>query len=96
MKPSDALARHRAALRELIQRHGFGELKLFGSVLTDTDTDDSDLDILVEDRPGTTLFTLVGLEHAASQLLSVRVSVVTLGFLPKKSRLHVREMAEPL
>lgn len=58
MKPSDTLALHRAALRALIQQHGFQEPRIFGSVLTRTDTAESDLGILVESRPGTTLFTL--------------------------------------
>lgn len=96
MKPSEALAIHRVALRRLLNRHGFVYPRVFGSVLTRTDTEESDLDLLVEPRRGTTLFTLVGVEDEAQQLLGVRVSVLTPGFLSRKFRDKVLEQAEPL
>lgn len=96
MKPSEALALHRVALRQLCRRYGFAEARVFGSVLTRTDTEDSDLDLLVEPRRETTLFTLAGLEDDARQLLGVRVSVLTPGFLSAKFRERVLEQAEPL
>jgi len=66
MRPSEALTIHRFALRELLNRHGFPHAHVFGSVLTKTDTEDSDLDLLVEPRHDTTLFTLVSLETAVA------------------------------
>jgi predicted nucleotidyltransferase len=45
MKPSEALATHRAALRQLVSRYGLSRPRVFGSVLTGTDTDESDLDL---------------------------------------------------
>jgi predicted nucleotidyltransferase len=47
MKPSEALAIHRVALRRLLNRYGFARPRVFGSVLTKTDTEESDLDVLV-------------------------------------------------
>jgi predicted nucleotidyltransferase len=44
----------------------------------------------------TTLFTLVGLEQEAEQLLGVHVSVLTPGFLSSKFRDRVLEQAQPL
>jgi predicted nucleotidyltransferase len=96
MKPSEALAAHRAELRELVGRYGLTRPRVFGSVLTGTDTDQSDLDLLVDATETTTLFTLARLEHAAQELLGVRVSVLTPGFLPAKFRDRVLERAEPL
>ena len=61
-----------------------------------TDTDQSDLDLLVEATGTTTLFTLARLEHAAQELLGVRVSILTAGFLPAKFRDSVLQLAEPL
>lgn len=61
MKPSEAVHMHREALRHLCQRYGFDRPCGLGSVLSSTDTGDSDLDLLVESRLGTTLFTLAGL-----------------------------------
>jgi len=96
MKPSEALAIHRIALRRLLNRYGFVRPRVFGSALTKTDTEESDLDVLVESVPGTTLFTLAGLEDEAQQLTGVRVSVLTPGFLPPKFRDKVLQQAEPL
>jgi predicted nucleotidyltransferase len=42
MKPSEALAAHRAELRELVSRYGLTHPRVYGSVLTGTDTDESD------------------------------------------------------
>lgn len=96
MKPSEALAMHRAALRQLVARYGFLHPRVYGSVLTKTDTEESDLDLLVDSVRGTTLFTLVGLENDAERLTGVHVSVLTPGFLPSKFRDKVLLQAEPL
>lgn len=96
MKPSEALALHRAALRQLFSRYGFAQPRVFGSVLTRTDTEESDLDLLVEPVRGTTLFTLAGLEDEAQKLTGVRVSVLTPGFLSRKFREKVLQQAQPL
>jgi predicted nucleotidyltransferase len=96
MRPSEALALHRVALRQLLGRYGFRQPRVFGSVLTHTDTEESDLDVLVEPVRGTTLFTLAGLEVEAQRLTGVRVSVLTPGFLSLKFRDKVLQQAEPL
>ncbi len=96
MKPSEALTSHRAALRQLISRYNVTRPRIFGSVLTGTDTEESDLDLLVDATDSTTLFTLAGLENEAQELLGVRVSVLTPGFLSVKFRERVLRQAQPL
>jgi uncharacterized protein len=96
MKPSEALAAHRDQLRELVSRYGLTSPRVYGSVLTGTDAEDSDLDLLVDAPEKTTLFTLTRLERAAQELLGVRVSVLTPGFLPEKFRNEVLQKAQPL
>jgi len=96
MKPSKALDAHRAELRQLVSRFGLARPRVFGSALHGSDTDDSDLDLLVDATESTTLFTLARAELAAEALLGVRVSVLTPGFLSAKIRAHVLEEAEPL
>ena len=96
MKPSQALAAHRAELRLLVSSHDLTHPRVFGSVLTGTDTEESDLDLLVDPSASTTLFTLARLEHQAEALLKVRVSVLTPGFLSIKFRDRVLEQAQLL
>lgn len=96
VKPSDALTAHRDDLRHLISRYDVARPRVYGSVLTGSDDEESDLDLLVDATPSTSLFTLVGLEHEAGELLGVRVSVMTSGSLPPKFRSRVLEEAQAL
>ena len=96
MKPSEALTVHRAELRELVSRYAVTHPRVYGSALTGKDDEESDLDLLVDATPSTTLFTLAGLEREAEELLGVHVSVLTPGFLPQKFRAHVLQQAQPL
>ena len=89
MKPSEALSVHREALRQVVSRHGLLRPRVFGSVLTGEDGDNSDLDLLVDAPPGTTLFRLGGLQVELETLLGVRVDLLTPGDLPPKLRARV-------
>jgi hypothetical protein len=96
MKPSEALAEHRDELRRLVSRYNVAHPRVYGSVLTGKDGDESDLDLLVDATERTTLFTLAGLEHQAQRLLGVPVSVLTPKDLPAKFRDKVLQTALPL
>ena len=96
MRPSEALTQHRDELRRLVSRYDVERPRVYGSVLTGKDDDESDLDLLVDSTKGTTLFTLAGLEHEAQQLLGVPVSVLTPNCLPVKFRHEVLQAARPL
>jgi uncharacterized protein len=96
MKPSEALAAHRNALRQLVSRYNLMRPRVFGSVLTGTDNEESDLDLLVDPSESTSLFTIAGLKIDAEKLLGVPVSVLTPNGLPPKFRDHVLQQAEPL
>lgn len=96
MKPSEALAAHRAELRELVGRHGLLGARVFGSVLSGTDTDESDLDLLVEPTETTGLMALAALKIEAEMLLGVEVSVVTPNALPARFRSEVLQEARTL
>jgi uncharacterized protein len=96
MKPSDALAAHRGELRELVARHGLLHPRVFGSVLTGKDDEESDLDLLVDPTDKTSLFTIAGFTRDAEQLLGVPVSVLTPNGLPPKFRNEVLQQAQPL
>lgn len=96
MRPSEALAVHRDELRQLVSSHGLLRARVFGSVLSGKDDDESDLDLLVDPAATTTLFMLARLQRAAQELLGVPVSVLTPEDLPEKFRGRVLERAEPL
>jgi predicted nucleotidyltransferase len=96
MRPSEALAAHRDELRQLVSRYNVTHPRVFGSVLTGTDDEESDLDLLVDPSERTSLFTLGGLQDEAQELLGVQVSVLTPKDLPVKFRDKVLQMAQPL
>ncbi len=96
MKPSDALNAHRAELRQLVSRHGLLHPRIFGSALTGKDRENSDLELLVDAPPGTTLFRLWQLQVELETLLGVPVDLLTPGDLPGKFRARVLAEAQPL
>jgi len=61
-----------------------------------TDKDGSDLDLLVDALPGTTLFDLGVLEEDLKSLLGVDVDLLTPGDLPPKFRAEVIAEAQPV
>jgi predicted nucleotidyltransferase len=89
VKPSAALDRHRAAVREAPGRFRATNPRVFGSVLWGTDQDGSDLDLLVDALPGATLFDLGGLQIELEELLGVSVDLLTPGDLPPSFRAQV-------
>ena len=86
MKPSQALQTHRAELRQIASRHGVLCPRVFGSVLHGEDSEGSDLDLLVDPTPSTTLLTLAAIQFEAERLLGVPVDVLTPNALPRHGR----------
>ena len=96
MRPSEALEQKREAIRELVPQFRASNPRVFGSVVRGLDRETSDLDILVDTLPGTTLFDLGGLQEELRGLLGVRVDVRTPGDLPLTFRDQVVSEAEPV
>jgi hypothetical protein len=96
MRPSAALPQHREAIRQLVLQAGMANPRLFGSVLRGEDEDGSDLDLLVDPAPRTSLLDVVRLQRMIATLLEVRVDVLTPGDLPPKFRDRVVAEASPL
>lgn len=86
MKPSAALAANREAIRRVVETHRARNARVFGSVIHGKDTENSDLDILVDPTPETTLFDIGAIRHELLQLLGVPVDVLTPRALPEKFR----------
>lgn len=86
MKPSDSLDAHRQAVIAAVLRHKAANARVFGSVARGTDTEGSDIDILVDALPGATLFDLGGLQIELEEMLGVRTDVLTPEDLPEYMR----------
>ncbi len=96
VKPSIALNSNRDAVREVVGRYKGINPRVFGSTAHGSDTEKSDLDILVDALPDTTLFDLGGMQSELEEMLGVKVEVLTLGDLPEKFRDQVLAEAQPV
>lgn len=96
MKPSDALAAHRAAIRHVVESHRARNARVFGSVLRGEDTDSSDLDLLIEPTKETSLMDVAAIQVKLQRLLGVSVDVLTPGALPDAIRQQVLVEALPV
>jgi predicted nucleotidyltransferase len=96
MKPSQSLLAHRAAVRAIVAAHRASNARVFGSAARGSDTDASDLDILVDPAPDATLFDIGAIRHELRQLLGVSVDVLTPGSLPDRFRDAVLAEAAPV
>lgn len=96
MKPSEALAANRAAIRQVVELHRARNARVFGSVLHGQDIDGSDLDLLIDPTPKTTLMDVAYIQVKLQRLLGVPVDVLTPRALPDSFRNHVLSEAVPV
>jgi uncharacterized protein len=97
MKPSEALAAHRAELRQLASHYGLLHPRIFGSVLTDNDDEESDLDLLVDPVETISLLTLAAFKPARPKPCSTYRYLSSLpDALPLNFRSEVLRKAQPL
>lgn len=83
-------------IRELAVRHRTVNPRVYGSVVMGRDAADSDLDLLEETTPETTLFDLGGLQDALEEALRVRIDVKTALDLPPHIREQVLSQSVPV
>jgi len=86
MKPSEALQTHRTELREIVTPHGALRPRIFGSAVSGNDTDESDLDLLVDPTPHTTLLALAAIQLEAERFLGSAWTCLRQNSLPKTFR----------
>jgi predicted nucleotidyltransferase len=96
MRPSLALQTNRAAIRTVVERHRGSNARVFGSVLHGDDHEGSDLDILIDPTPNTTLMDVAKIQVELETLLGVSVDVLTPKSLPDKFRNSVLAEAVPV
>ena len=71
-------------------------VRVFGSVLHGDDTEDSDLDLLVDPTAETTMMDIARIQLEVARLLNVSVDVLTPNALPVKFRSQVITEAMPV
>lgn len=96
MRPTLAFNQHREAIRAIALRNRVTNVRVFGSVLHGTDTESSDLDLLVDPTPTTSMMDIARIELELSELLHVSVDVLTPKGLPEKFRQKVMAEAVPV
>jgi len=97
MRPSELLEANREAIRRIVAAHRGLNPRVFGSVLHGTDTEKSDLDILVDPLKGMTLFDVGAIRVELLDLLgNIPVDVVTPNALPDQWRDKVIAEAKPI
>ena len=90
------LEQNRAAIRRVVELHHARNARVFGSVLHGKDTEESDIDILVDPTPETTLFDISAIRMELRTLLGVPVDVLTPNGLPDRFRARVIAEARPV
>lgn len=96
MRPAETFELHRAQIRLVVSAHRAVNARAFGSVALGTDTYQSNVDILIDPTPDTSLFDIGAMRHELRKLLGVPVDVLTPDALPEKFRDAVLAQALPV
>jgi len=96
MRPSEIIETHREVIGKLVADHNGMAVRVFGSAATGTDTESSDLDLLVEPGPAMTLLDLGALRHDLTTRLGIPVDILTPNALHGAFRTAVLKTARPL
>jgi len=92
----EQLKRDRKAIIAILNKYHAANVRVFGSVARGDDHIASDVDLLVDFQPGTTLFDQVALERELSDMLGRKVDVVSARALNRHLRPSVLSEAVEL
>jgi len=82
----DHLVARRQEIHAAVARHGGRRVRLFGSVARGDETAGSDIDLLVDFEPGSSLFDLQRLADELQTLLGQAVDVISTGGLKPRDQ----------
>jgi len=80
----------------VVESHHACNARVFGSVVHGDDAEGSDLDILIDPTPDTTLMDVAAIQVELQRLLGVSVDVLTPRALPDAFRSRVLSEAVPV
>jgi predicted nucleotidyltransferase/DNA-binding XRE family transcriptional regulator len=93
---AESLRRQRRALLDAAEKYGVIKLRVFGSLARGESGAESDIDLLVDLKPGKTLVDLAGFRREAAEILDIPVDVATADMLKERIRDEVLSEALPL
>ena len=96
MRPSEALELHREEIRRIVLENRSTNPRVFGSVLHGDDTESSDLDLLIDPMPDTSLMDMASIQIQLQDILGISVDVLTPLSLPISFRGRVVAEAQPV
>jgi uncharacterized protein len=77
MRPSDVLEQQRDTIRSLVLQAGMANPRVFGSVARGEDEDGSDLDLLIDPAPHTSLLKMAALEAQLVAATGIKIDLRT-------------------
>ena len=96
MRPSKALQTHREQIRSVVLAHRATNVRVFGSVVRGEDTDTSDLDLLIDPTPETSLMDIGAIRFELKTLLGINVDILTPNSLPDTFREQILRESIPV
>jgi uncharacterized protein len=77
MRPSAVLEQQRDTIRSLVLQAGMVNPRVFGSVVRGEDEDGSDLDLLIDPAPHTSLLKMAALEAELAEATGIKIDLRT-------------------
>jgi predicted nucleotidyltransferase len=77
MKTAKFITANRSKIYEIASKHGAQDIRLFGSFARGEGKTDSDVDLLVSMRPGSSLLDIIAIKQDLEDFLKKKVDVVT-------------------
>ena len=99
MHASQLLEKYSNEIKSIARRYeqeGIHNLRVFGSIAKGLDTDESDVDFLVDTEPEVTLFTIGGMHYELEQLLGSKFDLITSGSIPEALKSKILAEAKPI
>lgn len=96
MTIKDQVNEHRDEILNIAKKHGVVDVRLFGSVLENSDHIPNDIDFLINLESDKNIFDLVGFQQDVEDLLDYKVDVVPENSLHWYLKDRILEEAKPL
>lgn len=96
MRPSVVFEKHRDEIRRIVLAHKGANPRVFGSVATGTDDEESDLDLLIDPVEGMSLFNLGGMSYRLEELLGIKVDITLARNVYPRYRDRIFSEAKPV